>query len=341
MGSFSGNIFRIILEVIRALFGKKPSPDVRPEIPANNTTEPALTTTSRVLLLVYDPVMDSATGETLIELQNWHQVDELLTPFLSDIQECSNNLARYQIIERIDIDDFPAKTDGYRYTPSTYLDVLSGGAAPHMPQEADYYKILFQFEIPKRITNNEIDEVWIFGFPHAGFFESIMGGNSAFWCNAPALTKTNQIQRRFVIMGFSYERHVGEMLEAFGHRAESIMAKTFEKLRDETNLWEHFTRVENTHPGEAEVGTIHFAPNSEKDYDWNNTKKVKSNCYDWYNFPEFQGDIQEVNHTEWGQGEIRAHHLWWLKHIPKTKGRLSSIHNNWWQYIIDPNQVTI
>jgi hypothetical protein len=68
------------------------------------------------------------------------------------------------------------------------------------------------------------------------------------------------ITRRFVIMGFSYERGVGEMLENMGHRAESIMEKTFEKLTGEDNLWKRFTRYEKTHPGRAALGNVHFAP---------------------------------------------------------------------------------
>ena len=36
--------------------------------------------------------------------------------------------------------------------------------------------------------------------------------------------------RRFVIMGYNYQRGVGEMLESFGHRSESILEKTFARL---------------------------------------------------------------------------------------------------------------
>jgi len=54
-----------------------------------------------------------------------------------------------------------------------------------------------------------------------------MAGPNAFWCNSQPLTNTSMSRRRFVIMGFSFERGVGEMHEAFGHRSESIMEKTF------------------------------------------------------------------------------------------------------------------
>jgi hypothetical protein len=82
-------------------------------------------------------------------------------------------------------------------------------------------------------------------------------------------------------MGFSYERGVGEMLENMGHRAESIMEKTFEGLPAIQNLWRRFIRYEKTAPGRAALGNIHFAPNSLRDYDWNNPASVSSECDDW------------------------------------------------------------
>ena len=338
MTASSGNLLTILLDILLALFGKK-RPSNKPTVPADSTTEPVQMVTSRVLLIVYDPVMDPVTGKILSQQQGWEQVDDLTSAFMADILQVSGGLGRYQIIQRIDVAEFPVKKDGGCYTPSTYLDVLHGAAPPHTPQEVDYQAILTQFNILQRVADNKIDEVWVFAFPHAGFYESIMGGRGAFWCNAPVLKNTSQCPRRFVLMGFSYERGVGEMLESFGHRAESIMTKTFERLSGDANLWQRFTRYDKIASGRAEVGNIHFAPNSKQDYDWNNPRMVASNCYDWYNFPNFTSDVRQVNASEWGSGNIRLHHQWWLKHIPKVAGRINGIHNNWWQYIMDPNRV--
>lgn len=331
------NILGSILDFIASLFGrKKPVPGETLDDP----NEPAQVTVRKVLLIVYDPVMDAASGKKLSEQMGWKLPEDLVTGYMTDIAQCSYGMASYQVIEHIDVDEFPAKVNGFRYTPQTYMDVLRNISTPHMPQEVDYYAILSQFNILSRVANHEIDEVWIFAFPHAGFYESIMAGPNAFWCNAPALKNTGDSGRRFVIMGFSYERGVGEMLESFGHRFESIMEKTFGRLSGDANLWKRFIRYEKTAPSKAALGNIHFAPNSERDYDWNNPSTVKSECYDWLlNFPDFKGDIRAVTASEWGNGEIRAHHQWWLKHIPHVAGRQNGIHNNWWQYVIDPQNV--
>lgn len=321
-------------------FQRKDSPPSKPTVTPDSTDEPPQVTVLKTLVIVYDPVIDPASGKKLSEYMKWNRVEDLAKGYMSDILQVSNGLVRHQIIQRLDMDDFPAKVDGYKYDAQTYLNVLRGVTLPYMPQEADYYAIIERFNILQLVARGEIDEVWIFNFPHAGFYESIMGGPNAFWCNAPPLKNTEAATRRFVIMGFSYERGVGEMLENMGHRVESIMERTFQKTSDENNLWERFTRYDKTHPGQAALGNVHFAPNSERDYDWNNPQKVWSECDDWLeNFPNFKGVTRQVNAKEWGKGDIRAYHKWWLKHLPKTSGRVNGIHNNWWQYIANPNQV--
>ena len=327
---------------LNSFFDRFKSTSAKATFPVDSLTEPAQITQSKVLLIVYDPVMDKTNGTTLSQLQKWYRASDLITGFMADMLEVTGGLVRYQIVERIDLDEFPAKTDGFRYTPQTYLDVLQRKTTPHMPQEADYNSILTKFNVLQRIARNEIDEVWIFAFPHAGFYESTMGGPDAFWCNSQPLKNTTASKRRFVVMGFSFERYIGEMEEAYGHRAESIMEKTFAKLTGAANLWKRFIQYEKSTPGKAACGNVHFAPNSQQDYDWGNAAPVKSECYDWLlNFPNFKGDVRIVNATEWGNGEIRAHHKWWFGHFPKVAGRKNGIHNNWWQYIAAPQKVVV
>ncbi len=333
-----------LLALLRKLFGlgtstPKPTPDPKPDPVVDDPNEPTQVTANRVLLIIYDPVMDPNSGEKLSQRAGWYDPDALIIGFSAEITEDSYGMARYEIAERIEVDGFPVLDDGFRYSPSLYLDVIEGKTPYHQPHQVNYQAILEEFDIAERINKNEIDEVWIFAFPYGGFYESIMAGKGAFWCNAPALKNTAHISRKFVIMGFSYERGIGEMLESFNHRVESHLERTFAKKSGAANLWERFTRYDKQNPGQAEVGNVHFAPNSERDYDWGNPKFVASNCYEWYQFPNFTGATRQVNASEWGNGDIRLHHRWWLKHIPHVAGRQNGIHNNWWQYILDPNKI--
>ena len=308
---------------------------------ASQTSEaPPRITSLKTLVIVYDPTVDVRSGKKLSEYMHWNRVEELARGFMSDILQTSRGLARYQIVQRIDVDGFPTKVDGYHYDARTYLDVIRGVVRPHMPQEADYYELIERFNILQRIALREIDEAWVFSFPYGGLYESIMGGPGAFWCSAPPLRRTEAAGRRFVIMGFSCERGIGEMLENMGHRAEAILEKTFEGLPGEDNLWQRFIRHEKTAPGRAAVGNLHFAPNSQGDYDWNNPGSVESECDEWLrNFPNLKGEMRSVTSAEWGYGDIREHHKWWFKHLPRVGGSTNGIHHNWWQYVMDPNHV--
>jgi hypothetical protein len=217
--------------------------------------------------------------------------------------------------------------------------VINRTVTPHNPDLIDYAAFLSQFNIIQRVANNEFDEVWVFAFPFGGLYESVMGGAGAFWCNSNPLDFVAPMGKRFVIMGFSLERGVGEMFEAFTHRCESIMTKVYRQAIGEDNLFARFIRYEKSAPGNAECGNVHFAPNSERDYDWGNPRFVLSKCDDWFNYPNFKGVKRQVNCAEWGNGDTRLHHKWWLNHFPRVGGRTKGVSNNWWTYVIDPNKV--
>ena len=294
-------------DFLRSLFGgPKPAgggaAPLKPVAPPDNTTEPARIVTTRVLLVVYNPVMDAATGTKLIQTMHWNNPDDLANAFIQDILEVSGGMARFQIVQRIELNEFPALTDGYRYDPQVYRSVIHKEQPAHQPEYASYQAILTGLNVLPRITNREIDEVWLMGFPQAGFYESTMCGAGAFWCNSQPQTWSAGCNRRFVVMGFSSERGNGEMLHSFGHRAESILTQAFSKTQGNANLYAQFALYDKIAPGKAQLGNIHFPPNAEADYDYNNPRRVLSNCYDWYNFPAFADDVREINATNGGMG---------------------------------------
>jgi hypothetical protein len=285
-------------------------------------------------MVVFDPIMDSARRIGLRQRMGWNRVDDLVKSYIADIEEISGGFVRYQVVERQNVNDFPVKADGFRYTAKSFADVTSGHARAHNPDSVNYHQIVENFHLLERVEQGEIDEVWLFGFPYAGFYESRMAGQGAFWCNAPPLENTEQCPRRFVMMGFSYERGVGEMLEDLGHRTESVMEKVYAARQGDANLWKRFTLYDQAAPGRAEVGTVHYAPNSQRDYDWGNRRLVSSGCDAWLQYPRLNGSRRQVNCAEWGNGDIRLHHKWWLGHLPKASGSTDGIANNWWRYVI-------
>ena len=292
-----------------------------------------------VMIIIFNPIIEFEENKRLGEIFNWHDPDSLAEVYRNDLKEVSNGYLDYRIVKRVEVDEFPVKLDGFRYTDESFLKAWRTRKGFHQPDNVDYNAIFERFDIFNRVEKGEIDEVWCFSFPYSGFWESTMAGKGAFYCNSDQVPNTEQCSRKFITMGFNYERGVGCMLEDFGHRTESIMSRVFRYVPEQQNYWTKFTLYDKVAPGQSNCGNVHFAPNSDADYDWGNPRFVKSNCDDWYNFPDFKGITRSVNCEEWGNGDMRAHHLWWLKHIPNKEGERNQILNNWWFYISDANNV--
>jgi hypothetical protein len=292
----------------------------------------------RVALVIHNPVIKQV-GVPLSRLMGWHDPDALIAQYIADISTASGGFAQYQIVERVVVDGYPRKLDGFRYDDEAYLRCWRAGGGFHQPDAIDYERLLADFDLLGKAARGTIDEAWFVAFPYSGDFESTMAGQGAFWCNAPPVPNTAHCPRRFVVMAFNYERDVGCMLENFGHRAESIMARAWRNHPPHHNLWERFTRYDAQQPGQAECGNVHFAPNSQHDYDWGNRRLVSSGCDDWYAFPDLVDRRRLVDCREWGGGDMRAHHIWWLQHLPHVAGTSYGIDNNWWRYILDPELV--
>lgn len=325
-----------LLNIVQRLLGRNQAPV---ESESFVERQPAATITRNVSLMILDPLITTQGSRRLSQVMGWNVSERLIEEFLSDLREVSHGVANFQIAERILVNHFPVKADGFAYTGEVYLRCWRRGSGFHQPDAIDYENLLFEYQIPDKVRRGSIDEVWTIGFPYAGFFESRMAGPDAFWCNAPPVENSQQSGRRYVIMAFNYERGIGEMLEAMGHRAESILEHAFRRVSNASNLYKRFTRHQKTHPGQAEVGTVHFAPNSRQDYDWGNPTPVQTTCRNWKNFPDLSGAPVILDCREWGNGDIRAHHKWWFSLIPHVPGSANGVAYNWWEYILDPNAV--
>lgn len=360
MSSSRPSLLGSLLNLISSLFGGKPSTPQPPEPePPVLDDAPLVPLEPRVLVIVYDPIIDPNTRMRLTtwaqQNRGWQAVDQLIEGYIGDVTECSGGLVKYRVVERLDVDEWPLKLDGFRYTWESYQKVLQRPDTYHQPDAIDYHRILDDFNLLQRVGANELDEVWLFTFPFSGTYESIMAGKGAFYCNSSPLEGTESCPRRFVIMGFSYERDVGEMEEDLGHRTESIMSRvydaqdflwwTYERNPDRsrfnvdqvaaTNLFARFILHDKIAPGKAHCGNVHYAPNSDSDYDWGNGRLVATFADDWLNFPNFTNQSKMQNTRAWGDGDIRGHHRWWFTHFPKVAGRIHGIRNNWWSYICD------
>jgi len=305
----------------------------------------------KTLVLNYDPIIPSQGNKYLHELCGWNNPRELAQGYIDDLNSCSGEKVIYEIVDWVDINDIIPYTDGFKYTGESFYEYFQkasserwdwwswNGWYAHEKNQAsgmaDYRWILESNNLIERLNSGEIDEILIFAQPFSGMYESLMVGPNPIWCNSNPII-IQELKKNFIIMGFNYERDVGCMLESFGHRVESILSYEFNNSDIKgVNYWEKFTLYDKVAPGEAGCGNVHFAPNSESDYDWGNSRYVYSTCDDWLKYPNLTGEKIEVNCSEWGNGDMRLHHIWWLSHIPKANGFDSNgMLNNWWGYFI-------
>ena len=326
-----------ILRRGRELLGLGPGEEVaderRPQ--PRETVEPVH---PRVVMIIHNPPVEWEGGRRLTEIFGWYDPEELAAQYIADLRQASGGYLNYEIVERIAADWYPPKVDGFRYTNESFIRAWRSQTM-HQPNAIDYPAQVRAFDLIGRYDRHEMEEVWFFTFPYAGDAESTTVGRGAFWLNSPPVPGSGAAEGRFVIMAFNYEREEGMMLENFGHRAEAAMSRVYERMARGRNMWELFTRYDRIAPGRAQCGNVHFAPNSDRDYDWGNRRPVTSYCDDWYSYPDLPGRPRRLTCTEWGCGDARSHHLWWLRHIPHAAGETDGVANNWWQYIVDPNLV--
>lgn len=332
----STNWIQSILALLRRLLGQGSPPLPPTDVLLDGRPAPV---TRKVCLIIIDPIITTQGSRRLSQVMGWNDADRLVDDLIADLCEVSHGYANFEIVERVLVNEFPIKADGYAYTGEEYLRCMRQRSGFHQPDAVDYERILFEQNLAQKVQSGAIDECWTVSFPYAGFYESRMAGPNAFWCNAPALENSEASGRRYIIMAFNYERGVGEMLESMGHRAESILETTFRNTPAALNLYKRYIRHQKSHPGQAEVGSVHYAPNSRQDYDWGNPTPVQSKCRSWAKFPDLTDPPVVVDCQEWGNGDIRAHHKWWFKLMPHLAGSANGIYNNWWEYIVDPNKV--
>jgi hypothetical protein len=301
--------------------------------------------TVKVLVLNYDPYLAVSGGgkKRIHEYYNWTDPHTLSASYAAAITEVSGGFINFSIVESRDIDEFPVKADGFQYTEVEYKECWQANAGFHAADEVDYIKLLQDQNVVALINNKTIDEVWLWGGPYFGYWESAMAGPKAFNINGGVYQNVNS-NRAFAVMGFNYERELAEMLHSNCHRTEATMSKVYggwevDKL---TTTWARFA-ANLKQSGIAAVGTCHYPPNANGDYDYANPNPVMSGADDWLNYPNLTGQKKLINKDTWGGPDYQLNYMkWWYRHLPKksktdSEGKLL----NWWKYIYDFNETTL
>ena len=315
--------------------------------------------TVKVALVIQDPAIASQGYQRIHELFGWRDPVVLANRLVFLFREASDSVVNFQIVE--------TKNDGLLFTryygpfltAQQYYTLLKEPGWTSLKQASDSGQLYFDYrEFVKyyhyddKRNSGQIDEVWVFAAPYLGMYESQLLGPNAFWWNSPPIRDGTALTKLLSVMGLNYERGVDQAFHSFGHRVESAMVQAyFEALGRTWNdtsthptPWDLFTRMDKRMPGQAQVGNVHFPPNGASDYDYGNTRLVKSYAENWFRYPYLLDQSSMVNVDTWRYtpsdylAETQEHlgYLrWWYNHLPRYVGVTEGVLNNWWHYVVD------
>ncbi len=305
----------------------------------------------KVALVIQDQIIDTVANKRIHEIWHWTDPMRLVNQIIEEFNMVTEGVVRFRIVEthndqvcftRLRGQFMRLDTLAYYYgTPSRLYGRNTPGTLQNLAEvqglvKFDYNAMIDFYQFDTKRNNGQIDEVWVYGPPFAGMYESQLVGPGAFWWNSPPLDHPG-LEKILSVMGWNYERGVAEALHSFGHRFESAMAHFFGRWdthAEDPNEWELFTRIDKDHPGEAHVGNIHFPPNGMSDYDYANRRYVESYADNWKRYPILLSQKRQFNCSEWGCSQL-GYMRWWFAHIPHFKGVHDGILNNWWWYALD------
>jgi hypothetical protein len=303
---------------------------------------------SNVVVLIYDPILESEGGKRLTEWLNARDPVEYSHILANVIREASWGYVNYDIVQVIRVDGYPIKQDGFRYTDDSFLEVRR--TQNWQPSTSSYRKMLEENGLLERVQRGEINEVWVWGAGGMHFDEFAMFIPNRYARYGP--TDNGWLYRPYDIppecghtlwmMGFNYECGPDNMIHSYTHRVESMAALQFGDgiwdCKARRDPWNVFSRLEHDFPGTPSmVGNCHVPPNGQDGYDYDNKRRVL--CYSdlWSNYPDLRGEPRLVSSDEWGNNQF-GYQKWILEHLPKAAGATPAGYNNWWVYVANTDE---
>jgi hypothetical protein len=306
----------------------------------------------KVMVLIWNPTMKN--GKKLVTDRSWSSPTELTASAVAWFKNVTNGRLNYTIQSTQEIDDFTTLTSSRKYTSQTFEDCTKdstkcfkdGGSLAML----DYTKVINSYDVCSKVNAGLVDEVWLFGGPYFGFYESTLTGPSAKLFNYnDGGGYASTCSKLVPIMGFNYERSLNEVVHDFGHRSERTFNKVWGWLNTVTpkTNWDlygdgrrEYYNQDNTPP--YGCGVFHYPPNTLNGYQYDDSTSIASYCSSFDNYPDLSGINSPTNITSaaWGSSDI-GFYDWWFRHLPNKSGcNTDQRLNDWWAYVVDPNMAS-
>lgn len=303
---------------------------------------------SKVIVLIYNPVLEKEGGKTLIEYLKANDPVQYSRILCNVVREASWGYINYRIVDVITVDGYPRKVDGFRYTDETFLEVRK--TQNWQPSTSSYRGFFVDNGLLERAKKENIQELWVWGAGGMHFDEFAMYIPNRYARFAPTDNPwfyrpydiPEEIGHTMWVMGFNYEVGSDNMIHSYSHRVESMaalaMADGIWETYGKRDPWNVYSWLELDHKGTPSmVGNCHVPPNGEGGYDYNNKRRVESWADNWANYPDVSGPARTVSSEEWCHNQD-GYQRWWLSQLPKFPGYTKYGYNNWWVYIANTDE---
>ncbi len=305
------------------------------------------THTRKATVIIYDPLITKTDGSKvkLSTYMNWEDPAQLVDRFKRSLQSMTNGRLKYTVVKTKTINAFPVKADGFQYTQASYLACIADSSQCHAADSANVLATLNSEAVCSDVNSGATNELWLFGGPYFGYYESQLAGPKAFWYNSPAL-EGSTCSKLLPIMGFNYERSLAEMVHDMLHRTESTMSRVYGSWAEDrmANNWDKFALVAAQSPSfnYSGCGNGHWTATSTTDYDYSNPRTVPSFCDEFLNYPNLKTPSTALKPTTcnaWGCEEL-AYYRYFFQHLPHVSGTgPDGKFNDWQRYVVKPNDV--
>src|SRR5438552_9972542 len=212
-----------------------------------------------LLVVSYDPLLREHDNLQLHRYMKWNDPRPMTTNLVRYLREASRGYANYRIVDFIEVDAFPVKRDGFRYTEQTFLEMWKDHQKAHQPDAVSYAAIFKELNLAERVQKDDVREIWVWGAPYFGTDEyalKIPRDQIFYPTDNPWFYRPYDIPecgRTVWVMGFNYEVGEDNALHSYGHRCEGILSLTvgrgvWSDAAGETNAWSRFTRQADKFP---------------------------------------------------------------------------------------------
>lgn len=209
----------------------------------------------------------------------------------------------------------------------------------------DYWVINERFNMQDLVDNEDIDELWIWGYHTdeiAGWESNMSSPTTGDISNSNRDNNDMQVySKTYMTYWFNYTRTPN--LHNQGHQLEAIFGYINGPF-----FWEKFVGWVNGNPPLGRCGDTHHPPNTTIDYDYYNTAPVASDVEDW--LPN-GGPTKLISYDTWANldynwpyGAIPPdesqvnYYIYWMQNMPGYLNTIpynSSFLTNWWEFVAD------